>query len=168
MKNMVHHGGLVTREGRTALTPSQIAASYGVKGGHMFYYGSSSKKRLIAYNTNISVISDAGSESIIFSGQTSDKETYFTTWPITERVYITNGTDPIRDYDGTTIAVAGAQNIRSSAYSWTISTGGGTSTYYLRTSGGGNPGFTSAPAGVMLNGVVVAGSVETALTPGQW
>lgn len=168
MQNMVHHGGLVTREGSTLLTATQIYASYAVRGGHMFYYGASSKKRLIAFYNVISEINDAGSSNVIWTNQTADKDTYFTTWPITERVYITNGTDPILDYDGTNIAVAGAQNIRSSAYSWTISTGGGTSTYYLRTSGGANPGFATAPAGVMLNGTVVVGGLATALTPGQW
>lgn len=167
MKNMVHHGGLVTREGSTALTESQVSASYAVKGGHMFYYGASGRKRLIAFYNLITEINDAGSSNVIWTGQTASQDTYFTTWPITERVYITNGTDPILDYDGTTIAVAGAQNIRSSAYSWTISGGGGTSTYYLRTSGGADPGLAQ-PAGIMLNGVVVAGGVATALTAGQW
>lgn len=167
MQNLVYYGGLVTREGSTALTATQIAASYAVKGGHMFYYGASSKARLIAFYNLITVINDAGSSNVIWTGQTASQDTYFTTWPITERVYITNGADPILDYDGTTIAVAGGVSLRSSAYSWTISTGGGTNTYYVRTSGGTDPGLTQ-PAGIMLNNVVVAGGVETALTPGQW
>ena len=168
MKNMVYHGGLVTREGSTALTATQIAASYDVKGGHMFYYGASGRKRLIAYYGNISIITDAGSQTVLYSNQSDGENTYFTTWPITEKVYITNGSDPMLEYDGTNISVVGATNIRSSAYSWTLSTGGGTSTYYLRTAASGNPGFETAPGGIMLGGVVVAGGVETALTPGQW
>lgn len=167
MKNVVHLGGLVTREGSTLFTPSQIAASYAVLGGHKFYYGTSSSKRLICYFTNISVISDAGSETIILSTQTSGAQTYFKTWPITDKVYISNGIDPLLEYDGTLISVAGSTNIRSSDYSWTLSTGGGTATYYLRTSAGGNPGLAQ-PAGVLLNKVSVAGGVATALSAGQW
>lgn len=167
LQNLVHRGGLVTREGSTLHTTISAGSTTIVRGGHMFYYGSN-KDRLVAYGTSISNVEDNGTYAAITTTMTSNKDTYFTTWPITERVYVSNGTDPIFDFDGTNFAVAGAINIRSSAYSWTLSTGGGTSTYYLRTSGGGDPGFTTSPAGVMLNGVVVAGSVATALTPGQW
>jgi hypothetical protein len=34
----------------------------------------------------------------------SDKDTYFTTWTITDKVYISNNSDTLRSYDGTTFA----------------------------------------------------------------
>lgn len=110
MQNCVYRAGVRMRNGNSRVTAAQIAASFRVRGGHKFYYGGSSpaKKRLIAYDTKISVISDAGSETVLTSGMTSDKDTYFTTWTITDKVYISNNTDALRSYDGTTFAtVAG-------------------------------------------------------------
>ena len=110
MQNNVYRAGVRMRNGNTRVTPTVIAASFRVRGGHKFYYGGASpaKKRLIAYDTKISVISDAGAETVLTSGMTSDKDTYFTTWTITDKVYISNNTDVLRSYDGTTFAtVAG-------------------------------------------------------------
>lgn len=166
MQNLVYKGGLVTREGSTLHTTISSGGLDPIRGGHMFYYGSN-KDRLTATGQSIDKVEDNGSYVAIWTDMTDDKETYFTTWPITEKVYITNGVDPMFEWDGTNFVVVGAVNIRTSAYSWTLSTGGGTSTYYLRTSGGGDPNVsTTGP--VMLDGVVVPGSVATALTPGQY
>lgn len=110
MQNCVYRAGVRMRNGNTRITASAIAASFRVRGGHKFYYGGASpaKKRLIAYDTKISTISDAGAESVLTSGMTSDKDTYFSTWSITDKVYISNNTDVLRSYDGTTFAtVAG-------------------------------------------------------------
>lgn len=110
MQNCVYRSGIRMRNGNTRITPTSIAASFRVRGGHRFYYGGTTptKKRLIAYSNKISVISDAGAETVLTSGMTSDKDTYFTTWTITDKVYISNNTDVLRSYDGTTFAtVAG-------------------------------------------------------------
>ena len=106
MENCVYRSGIRMRNGNTRITSASLAASFRVRGGHRFYYGGSTptKKRLIAYNTKISVISDVGGETVLTSGMTSDKDTYFTTWTITDKVYISNNTDVLRSYDGTTFA----------------------------------------------------------------
>ena len=67
MKNLVYFGGTVSRTGSNAITASQVASSFGVKGGHKAYFNipSQNKARLIAYDTNISTITDGGFETVI-------------------------------------------------------------------------------------------------------
>lgn len=113
MTNCVYRAGTRMRNGNGRITPTSLASNFRVRGGHKFYYGGASpaKKRLIAYDTKISVISDIGGETVLTSGMTGDKDTYFTTWTITDRVYISNGTDVLRTYDGTTFSTASGTNI---------------------------------------------------------
>ena len=58
-------------------------------------------------------------------------------------------------------------NVRTSAYSWTVS-GSGTSEYYLRTAANGNPGFAASPTTVYLNGASVTSGSLGSLTAGHW
>lgn len=103
MQNVIYDGGTRIRNGSRRLNSTSLGA-FAVRGGHKYYYGGAipTSKRLIAYSTNISVISDAGAETVLTTGMSSDKVTYFTTWPITDSVYIGNNTDVLRRYDGTT------------------------------------------------------------------
>lgn len=104
MRNCIYRSGVRMRNGSSRITPTALAAAFRVRGGHRFYYGGATptKKRLIAYDTKVSVISDVGAETVLTSGMTSDQDTYFTTWTITDKVYISNNTDVLRSYDGTT------------------------------------------------------------------
>ena len=104
MQNCIYLGGVRNRLGSLRLTASALHATKRLRGGHKFYYGGASptKKRLVAYNTKISVINDAGAETVLTSGMTDDKDTQFTTWSISDKVYIANGSDTMCDYDGTT------------------------------------------------------------------
>ena len=112
MQNCIYDGGTRSRLGSDAMT-AQLAASFSVKGLTKFYYGGASAtgKRLIAYDTKISVVADAGTETVLNSGMTSNLDTHFCTWPIADKVYISNGTDTIREYDGTTFATVSGTNI---------------------------------------------------------
>ena len=103
MQNMVYDGGTRSRTGSIRLTPSSYG-SYMVKGGHRYYFGGPSPqaKRLIAYNNRISIVSGSGNETVLTSGMTANRDTFFTTWSITDKVYIGNQTDTIRSYDGNT------------------------------------------------------------------
>lgn len=61
-------------------------------------------------------------------------------------------------------------NIRSSAFSWTLS-GSGTSEYYVRTAANGNPGFQASPPtsnGVFINGSAATKATLGSLASGQW
>lgn len=115
MQNCVLRSGVRMRNGNSLITPSSIASAR-IRGGHRYYYGGATptKKRLVAYSSRISVISDVGVETILNSGMSTDKDTYFRTWTITDKVYISNGSDVLRSYDGTTfetVVTAGANDI---------------------------------------------------------
>lgn len=106
MQNCYYDGGIRPIAGTAYLTGSALASATRVRGGARVYWATAGRslKRLVAYSTKISDISDAGSETVIDSGMTADLETFFTTWSITDKVYITNATDTLRSYDNTTFA----------------------------------------------------------------
>lgn len=116
MQNCWRNGGVRIRNGSSNLNSSSYGA-YRVLGGHKYYYGGSSPtaKRLIAYNTNISVISDVPAETVILTGLVAGLRTYFATWSITDSVYISNGTDTLTKYNGTTVTtgIGGATSPRA-------------------------------------------------------
>lgn len=58
-------------------------------------------------------------------------------------------------------------SVRNSSYAWTAS-GSGTGEYYLRTAANGNPGITSQPAQVIINGSAATEGTAGSLTAGQW
>lgn len=60
-----------------------------------------------------------------------------------------------------------AISVRNASYSWTPS-GSGTNEYYLRTSGGANPGIGGQPGGVYINGTLATEGTVGSLTAGQW
>lgn len=114
LKNCEFIDGLRTRRGSSRLTSASLG-SFRIRGGHKFYYGTNSSKRLVAYGQRVSVISDAGSEAILTSSMTADLDTHFETWRNTDKVYICNGTDKLYEYDGTTFqsvdSLGGAVNV---------------------------------------------------------
>jgi hypothetical protein len=119
MKNVEYINGIVTRPGTTRITSATLDATKRIRGGHKFYYGTSSSKRLVAYGQKISVIADNGTETNLINTLTSDLDTHFVSWKITDKVYITNGTDKIYEYDGTTFqstdAMGGASGVPNAA-----------------------------------------------------
>lgn len=60
-----------------------------------------------------------------------------------------------------------AISVRNSSYAWTAS-GSGTNEYYLRTSGGADPGFGATPSTVQINGTNATEGTVGSLTAGQW
>lgn len=176
MKNLVHFGGLVSRNGNTALNSSAIASSYAVQGGHKYYYGGASpaKLRVIAYDTKVSSVNDSGTEGVLNStythtAATSNKLTHFYTWPITDSLYIVNGTDDPFKYDGTDYLPLGAINIRNGTYKWTAS-GSGTAEYYCELLAGGDPSLLdpTTRGGVILNGSASTNGTMGSLSAGEW
>ena len=112
MQNFIWRGGTRIRNGSSRVNNGSLGA-FRIRGGHKFYYGGGSpaSKRLIAYDTKISVMSDAGAVTQLTAGMTSDLQTFFSTWPITDSVYISNGTDTLRAYDGTTFSTVTGTSI---------------------------------------------------------
>ncbi len=171
MKNMVRFGRLVNRLGSSRITATQVAASFAVKGGHKFYYGGSNptKARLITYDTNISTISDAGSETKIWTTLTSNKDMFFNTWSITDQVYMVNSTDEMLRYDGTFAGPVGSTNIREATYQWTAS-GSGTNEYYCQLASSGDPSIAdpTSTGGVFINGNSATNGTVGSLAAGEW
>ena len=106
MQNCVYRSGTRMRNGNTRVTPTALGASLKVRGGHRYYFGGATpqKTRLLAYGTKIVTVSDTGVEVVLNSGMTNDKDTFFTTWSISDIVYIANPSDVLRQYDGTTFS----------------------------------------------------------------
>ena len=164
LQNAIFRGGTVTRPGSQRLTSSAVASSLRVRGGHKFYYSTNSSARLIAYGTKVSIISNAGAETVLGAGTefTNDLDTFFQTWSITDKVYIANGTDELYEYDGTTLQavhLVGDLDIQSGTYRWTVSASG-TNEYYLELNAGGNPSISQPTT------VVEGGQAGTEMTQG--
>lgn len=100
MQNCIYDGGVVIRTGSSRLTSASLG-SFRVRGGIKFYRAAATSQRLIAYSTKISSINDSGAESVLTSSMTSDKDTFFTPWSITDAVYIANNNDTLRVVDNT-------------------------------------------------------------------
>jgi hypothetical protein len=58
--------------------------------------------------------------------------------------------------------------VESGTYQWTLSTGGGTTEYYLEASGGGDPGDIFETLYVLENGSEMTNGTGTSLSPGEW
>lgn len=94
MQNCLYDGGVRSRTGSTYLNQTSFGA-YKIRGGVKFYRAAGTSQRLIAYNTNISGVTDAGVESVLTSSLTADLDTHFTPWSITDECYVANGTDTL-------------------------------------------------------------------------
>ncbi len=101
MRNLVFDGGTRSRTGSLRLNAGSLGP-YAIKGGHRYYYGgpSPTSARLIAYNTTIAKISGTGNVTPLTASMTANRDTFFTTWSITDKVYIGNNVDTLRSYDG--------------------------------------------------------------------
>lgn len=111
LKNCYYDGSIRPIPGTAAITPSALASSQRVRGGHRFYKRDGTKYRLIAYGSKISGISDAGSENTLTALTTNDKTTLFSTWPILDRAYAANGFDNPFYYDGASFGQLAGTNI---------------------------------------------------------
>lgn len=176
MQNLVHYGGLVSRNGSVALNASALASSKAVTGGHKYYYGTSSSKRLITYDTKLVSVTDGGSQTQLngdydTNDLTTDVNTHFFTWPITDKVYIANGTDLVLTYDGTEVLPLGFINIRNATYKWTLSANSSSfNDYYLELNAGGDPGLDNplTSGGVWEDGALMTKASSPGLSAGEW
>lgn len=111
LSNCYFDGAIRPIPGTTAITPSSLQSNTRVRGGHRFYKRDGTKRRLIAYDTKISEVTDAGSENLLTSITSADKLTLFSTWPILDRAYAANGSDNPFYYDGSSFGQLSGTNI---------------------------------------------------------
>jgi hypothetical protein len=174
MKNMVHFGGTVSRQGSNALNATALGSGDNILGGHKFYYAGSSGERLVVYDKDVSVLSDAGSETNIWSKWSLENIATFYTWSITESVYLSSydaldSNETLR-YDGTSIGPLGFTDLTDgTTYKWTQSLGS-SDEYYCELFAGGDPGLSSpaSTGGVYINGSSATAGAVGSLGSNQW
>jgi hypothetical protein len=109
MQNCEFYGGIRIRRGCQRLFANGLGVgnptrTYPILGGHKYYQGRDGaiSYRLAAYNNVISTISNNGAETVLTTSRTPGLMTYFSTWSITDSVYVTNGADALAKFDGVT------------------------------------------------------------------
>ena len=114
MTNCLWDAGLRKRTGSQLFSTPSLGL-HDPTGGTLFVYSNNQKVRLVAGGTNVWSIADSGAMvSTLTSTLTTGQPLHFRTWPITERVYLANGTDAMRYYDGTTISTISGTNVPAS------------------------------------------------------
>ena len=101
LKNCHYDGGVRKRAGSVAVTSLRYSASRGC-GGTRVYPNDASPFRLIAYGTSLATVTDAGALATLTSSVTSDRDTRFQTWTLTDATYVCNGADPLAYVDNIT------------------------------------------------------------------
>ena len=92
MSNCYYDGGLRIRLGAATATAVSHGAFRG-RGGYRVYPLTLPKFRLVAWDTKIATLSDTGAMGTVTFTMTSDQDTHFRTWSITDRTYVANHAD---------------------------------------------------------------------------
>lgn len=113
MKNCYYRDGIVQRLGTIKLLSSYVEFNKTVTALHRFYYGVNSKQLLVAAG-NVIARYDGGVWTDIITGLTDSAPVTFQTWGPKDAVYIANGTNQSRKWDGTTETILSAfpSNVR--------------------------------------------------------
>jgi hypothetical protein len=123
-QNLILRNGMVKRGGQTlGFNNTEATASKKILGLHRFYFGSS-KERLVAVDTKIRKDDEDNTWTDVVTGLTTGLPTDMTTWGALDKVYISNGTDRARSYDGTTV-------VNSATITITLGGVGNAETFYL-------------------------------------
>ena len=89
MSNCFYDGGTRKRYGSSRLVTTSRGAFMG-RGAIRVYPQTATKFRLVAFDTNVVTVSDAGAIGTVTFTLTSDQNTFFTNWSITDRTYVCN------------------------------------------------------------------------------
>ena len=90
LANCYFDGGLRKRLGSNRLNASTLGA-YSGRGGTKFYPNTATSFRVVAYNTLLATVSNAGAIGTISNSLTADTNVWMTSWPVTDRLYVVNG-----------------------------------------------------------------------------
>ena len=114
LTNFHYDGGLRKRTGSNLFSTPSLG-NHDAQGGTLFSYGNNQTVRLVAGGGNLWSIADSGAMvTTLTSTITSGTPLHFRTWPITDRVYLANGTDGLKYYDGTEISTISGTNVPES------------------------------------------------------
>lgn len=102
-QNLVWANGMVKRGGSALATSDEVVSDKPILGLHKFYRSDGSSELLAACDTVVSYLS-SGSWVNAVTGLTAGLRTHMTTWGALDKVYVCNGTDAMRSWDGSTAA----------------------------------------------------------------
>ena len=104
LQNLNIEGGWKIRDGSGREISAALQSGKRIRGLTKYYYGGPMPqgKRVAAYGTSIATIEPHDVITVLTTGMSDDRDTHFTTWSITDRLYISNSTDVLRSYDGNT------------------------------------------------------------------
>jgi len=113
MKNCYYRDGIIQRLGMSKLSSSYVEFNKAVTALHRFYYGVNSKQLLVAAGSVIARY-NGGVWTDVITGLTDSAPVTFQTWGPKDAVYIANGTNQPRKWDGTTETILAAfpSNVR--------------------------------------------------------
>lgn len=101
LKNCYYDGGVRKRAGAVSVNSLRYSLYRGC-GGTKVYPNDATPFRLIAYGTALASVTDAGAIATLTTGLTSDRDTRFQTWTLTDATYVCNGADPLAYVDNIT------------------------------------------------------------------
>src|SRR5512139_436238 len=102
-QNLVWRNGMVKRGGQSLVTSTEVVTGKKVLGVHRFYKSDGTKQLLAACDTTVKYLNGASWTSAI-TGLTTGLPTNMVTWGALNKVYICNGTDAMRSWDGSSAA----------------------------------------------------------------
>lgn len=98
LANCYYDGGLRTRFGMSNLTLVSQGSFLG-RGGGRVYPQTATPFRLVAFDTKIMTVSDAGVYGTVTNTMTSDQDTHVQTWSITDKTYVCNQSNVLCSID---------------------------------------------------------------------
>lgn len=103
LQNVEVYGSVRMRRGSQRINEVSLG-DYPIRGGIMYYYGGASpqRKNVIAYHNRLSILSGAGVETVLASSLHDDADVFMVPWSITDKLYISNNSDVLAEYDGNT------------------------------------------------------------------
>ena len=103
-QNLVYNRGMRTRDGQSLLTSLEVVADKKIQGLHRFYKADGTTKQLLAACDTVVKYWDGSAWASAIAGLTTGYMTHMTTWGGKNKVYICNGIDAMRSWDGATPA----------------------------------------------------------------
>ena len=97
-QNCVWENGMVKRGGQTLVHANEVVSNKKILGLHRYYKANGTKQTLVACDTVIAYENSGWTNAI--TGLTAGLNTHFTTWGALDKVFICNGTDEMRSWDG--------------------------------------------------------------------
>ncbi len=101
-------GYLIGRGGQTRYTQAGPINANPIKSLYRFYKQNGQGIQLATTSTNVFTVNDVtGVPTSILGGLTANQRFSFVTWTAKDKVYWTNGIEPMQSYNGTTVAAVG-------------------------------------------------------------